>query len=70
MPKLSERERWKRRIEGQIRDCMKQHPDYFNWRRIEACHRSLTKRILGEVMAGLAADRRRARPERAEASQD
>lgn len=45
------RSTWNKRIAGQVRDCARQHPDYFNAERLETCINSLTKRIVGEVMA-------------------
>ena len=44
------RSTWSKRVAGQIRDCARQHPDYFNKHRFEACVNSLTKRIVGEAM--------------------
>lgn len=45
------RHTWNKRIEGQIRDCFKAHPDYVNPDRLDTCVRSLRKRIAGEVMS-------------------
>ena len=49
---------WHRKIEGQIRDCMNGHPDWFRVR--DQMHReqivnSLAKRIVGEIIAEIAA---------------
>lgn len=45
---------WHRRVEGQIRDCMYSHPEWFSLvdgRSKEDCVNSLAKRIVGEILA-------------------
>ena len=47
-----EHARWHRIIEGQIRDCMFQHPEFFNPKADKkVLINSLAKRIVGEVLA-------------------
>lgn len=54
---------WHRRVEGQIRDCMHHHPEWFNVKNEN--HKkyvvnSLAKRIVGEIIAvGGAVDRKK-----------
>jgi len=43
---------WWKRVEGQIRSCIKEHPEWFG-DDIEVTINSLTKRIVGEIVAGL-----------------
>lgn len=46
--------KWHRRVEGQIRCCMTEHPEYFNMpteRVRQAIINSLAKRIVGEIAA-------------------
>lgn len=47
-------DRWHRRVEGQIRDAMQAHPEWFNVtsdRQREVIVNSLAKRIVGEIVA-------------------
>jgi hypothetical protein len=47
---------WHPRIEGQIRDVIHHHPEWFTFKDKEAmkwCINSLAKRIVGEIVAGL-----------------
>jgi hypothetical protein len=46
---------WRRRIEGQIRHTIHEHPEWFNLPDAETqdrCVRSTAKRIIGEIVAG------------------
>jgi len=46
---------WRRRIEGQIKHMINEHPEYFNFGNDVArgkCIRSMAKRIIGEIVAG------------------
>lgn len=46
---------WRKRVEGQIRHMMNEHPEYFNLPDADAkgrCIRSMAKRIIGEIVAG------------------
>lgn len=50
---------WHKRVEGQIKDCMNQHPQWFNYRNELAKRRivnSLAKRIVGEIVVGCGPD--------------
>lgn len=50
-----EYEAWRRRIEGQIRHTINDHPEWFNLPDAEIkdrCIRSTAKRIIGEIVAG------------------
>jgi len=51
--KSPEHDRWHRIVEGQIKDCARQHPEYFSNSTFEACLNSLAKRIVGEIVNGL-----------------
>ncbi len=45
---------WHRRVEGQIRSCMQEHPEWFNFSNEgtrASCVSSLAKRIVGEIVA-------------------
>jgi len=46
-------DKWHRRVEGQIRDCITQHPKWFkfvdDWDK-RTCINSLAKRIVGEIL--------------------
>lgn len=47
-------DKWHKRVEGQIRDCIFHHPNWFNFKneRIKnTCINSLAKRIVGEIIA-------------------
>lgn len=47
-------DKWHRRVEGQIRHTINTHPKWFNFqddRDKAACVNSLTKRIVGEIIA-------------------
>ena len=49
-------DKWHRRVEGQIRDCMRAHGDWFNFvdeRDKNDCVNSLAKRIVGEIVSEL-----------------
>lgn len=41
---------WHPRVEGQIRDCMHKHPEFFR-RTDDVVVNSLAKRIVGEIVA-------------------
>lgn len=46
---------WKKRVEGQIRHTIHEHPEWFNLPTVEIrdkCIRSTAKRIIGEIVAG------------------
>lgn len=46
---------WRRRVEGQIRHTMNEHPEWFNVPTEairDRCIRSMGKRIIGEIVAG------------------
>lgn len=46
---------WRKRIEGQIRHTIREHPEWFNLSNEEIrdrCIRSTAKRIIGEIVAG------------------
>ena len=46
---------WRRRIEGQIRHTIYEHPEWFNLpdeEERDRCVRSTAKRIIGEIVAG------------------
>lgn len=46
---------WRRRVEGQIRHMINEHPEYFDLPTEDAkarCIRSMAKRIIGEIVAG------------------
>jgi hypothetical protein len=46
---------WRKRIEGQIRHTIHEHPEWFNFDDPETrdrCIRSTAKRIIGEIVAG------------------
>lgn len=52
--KGSEYDKWHKRVEGQIRDCMASHPEYFadmDKRTRGNCINSLAKRIVGEIVS-------------------
>ena len=52
--KSEDHERWHRRVEGQIRDCMHHHPRWFkDIAEADRANftRSLAKRIVGEILA-------------------
>jgi len=56
-PIKPEYQAWRRRIEGQIRHMMNEHPEFFNLPTVDAkerCIRSMAKRIIGEIVAGTA----------------
>ena len=58
--KSDEHERWHRRVEGQIRDCMNMHPRWFQGvTESDRANftRSLAKRIVGEVIAEMKNDK-------------
>jgi hypothetical protein len=51
-----EYEFWRKRIEGQIRHTMNEHPEWFNLPDAESkkrCVSSMAKRIIGEIVAGI-----------------
>lgn len=55
-------DKWHRRVEGQIRCCMGEHPDWFNI--MSETHRrfvinSLAKRIVGEIVSETKLDTKR-----------
>lgn len=46
---------WRKRIEGQIRHAMNEHPEWFNLPSLEIKDRaihSIAKRVIGEIVAG------------------
>jgi hypothetical protein len=46
---------WHRKVEGQIRDAIHHHPEWFNFPtpvNRNACINGLAKRIVGEIVAG------------------
>lgn len=48
-------EKWRRRVAGQVRDCISHHPRWFVFkdeRDKNSCIHSLTKRIVGEIVLG------------------
>lgn len=48
--------KWDRRIRGQIRDAMKQHPEWFSEYALEHKNNvanSIAKRIIGEIFVGV-----------------
>lgn len=44
--------KWHRRVEGQIRNCVNAHPEWFQGDTNRMIN-SLAKRIVGEIVAGL-----------------
>lgn len=49
-------DKWHRRVEGQIRDAIHHHPEWFSFRNArerDTCINSLAKRIVGEIVADL-----------------
>lgn len=64
-PIRPEHQFWRRRVEGQIRHAMNEHPEWFNLENDEVrerCVRSVAKRIIGEIVAGISAGDERGRP--------
>jgi hypothetical protein len=51
-----EHEKWHVRVEGQVRDCITQHPRWFKFKDDSdksVCINSLAKRIVGEIVASV-----------------
>jgi hypothetical protein len=54
-PIKPEYQAWRRRVEGQIRHTINEHPEWFNLpneKIYDRCVRSMAKRIIGEIVAG------------------
>lgn len=50
--------KWKNRVEGQIRHTINEHPEWFkleDQKTKDRCIRSMAKRIIGEIVAGMIA---------------
>jgi hypothetical protein len=50
---------WRRRVEGQIKHTIHEHPEWFNLSDNETkgkCISSMAKRIIGEIVVGRATD--------------
>lgn len=43
--------KWHRRVEGQIRGCFNEHPEYIDLNKKNIIINSLAKRIVGEIIA-------------------
>lgn len=47
-------DKWRRRVEGQIKNCINNHPEWFRFKSDAqklCCINSLAKRIVGEIVA-------------------
>lgn len=49
-------DKWHRIVEGQLKDCIHHHPEWFNFKdehEKKRCINSMAKRIVGEIVVGL-----------------